>query len=116
MSDHDAPTMTDDEQWDIPPLTFALLGTLTETLCGMLVPGELALMVELRRILGDAATARMDGAHLTPESIPEAVLESRNIAAAVLNAGLVQAGANWVLLVPYPVDLVARPEPSRRLD
>ena len=98
------------------PLTFALLATLTETLCGMLVPGELALMVELRRILGDAATARMDGAHLTPESIPEAVLESRNTAAAVLNAALVSAGADWAVTVPYPVDVTARPEPPRRLD
>jgi hypothetical protein len=104
------------DELDIEPLSFALLGALTETLCGMLVPCELALMVELQRILGDAAAARMDGARLTPESIPEAVLESRNTAAAVLNAALVSAGAEWALLVPYPVDLTARPEPSRRLD
>ena len=105
-----------DEQLDVEPLTFALLGSLTESLCELLVPGEIALMVELRRILGDAAAARMDGAHLTPESIPEAVLESRNTAAAVLNAALVQAGAEWAVVVPYPVDLALRPEPTRRLD
>jgi hypothetical protein len=88
---------------DFDPVAFEMLAAIVDTLCGLLIPTQLAIGLELKRVLQEAAQARTAGIHVTSASIGR----SQELAATILLAAL---NAEMAQFVPQVTD------PRRGLD
>jgi hypothetical protein len=91
---------------DMNPVAFGILATIVEAFCGLLVPAEVAIGLELKRVLQEATQRRLAGAWVAPATIESAHI----MASAILEGALVAATAKW-MAVTEPED-----HPPRRLD
>jgi hypothetical protein len=97
---------------DLNPVTFTILAAIADVLCGMLVPAEVAIGLELKRVLHEASNARLAGTRVAPETV-----EAPGIEAGVILMGALEAVlAQWAEIMTEPRVLPGRADPPRRMD
>jgi hypothetical protein len=98
---------------DMNPVAFDILATIVVAFCGLLVPAEVAIQLELKRVFQEASQRRAAGALVAPGTVESAHI----MAGVILEGALVAATAKWTAAVTEPVTLPALSEdPPRRLD